>query len=153
MSEATVRAAINTLVSGVANTGNVYDLEPFASNWDIFLDRFKATISSVDMVRGFTISCEAINSERMVAAGARNSIVRYAYTYRIRGYQGFDYDTSTEKAFLIVVLAVMAALDGGIVSGDIYNAELAQLEIYQPRSFGGLLCHYAEITQVVYEQI
>jgi len=153
MSEATIRASIKTLIDGVSNIGKTYDLEPFAATWDVFLDRFKTTISSVDMIRGWTISCEAINAEGMVVAGARDTINRYQYTYKIRGYQGLDYDTSTEKNFLVVVLAVMAALDGGIVSGDVYNAQLAQLEVYQPRTFGSVLAHYAEITQIVWEQI
>ena len=153
MSEAAIRASIFALVDGVANSGNVYDLEPFADTWDVFLDRFKTTISGVAMIRGFTVSCEAIAREGMVAGGARNTINRSAYTYKVRGYQGFDYETSTEKAFLLIVLAVMDALDGGIVSGDVFNAQLAQLDVYQPRVIGGVLCHYAEITQMVWEQI
>ena len=153
MSEATVRASIKTLLDAVSNIGNVYDIEPFADTWDVFLDRFKATISSTDMIRGWTISCEAIGAEGQIASGARSTANVHAYTYRIRGYQGFDYDTSTEKVFLIVVLAVMAALDGGIVSGAVFNANLAQLPIYEPRTFGGVLCHYAEIEQTVWEQI
>ncbi len=153
MSEATVRASIKTLVDGVSNIGNVFDLEPFAVPWDVFLDKFKATISSVDQIRGWTISCEAIERTGLVAAGTRNQHNVDNYTYKIRGYQSLDSDTSTEKTFLIVAVAVMNALDGGIVSGPVYNAELAQLTAYVPRMFGGVLCHYAEITQVVMEQI
>ena len=153
MSEATVRASIKTLVDGVSNIGSVYDLEPFASTWDVFLDRFKVTISTVEMIRGWTISCEAIERSGLVSAGTRAQHNVNNYTYKIRGYQGFNYDTSTEKTFLIVALAVMDVLDGGIVSGAVFNADLAQLNPYAPRVFGGVLCHYAEITQVVMEQI
>jgi hypothetical protein len=153
MSEATVRASIKTLIEGVSNVGLVYDLEPFANTWDIFLKYFKTTISSVNMVRGWTISCEAISAQGFVATGGRNTGNQYFYEYHIRGYQGFDYETSTEKAFLTVVLAVMAALNGGIVSGTVFNADLAQLTSYTPRVFDGVLCHVAEITQIVREQI
>lgn len=153
MTEATVRASIDTLLDGVSNIGNVYDLEPFADTWDIFLDRFQTTISSVDMIRGWTISCESIAREGFVAAGARDTHNLNIYEYHIRGYQSFDYDSGTEKSFLVVALAVMDALDGGIVSGDVVNADLAQLITYAPRVIGGVLCHYAEIVQVVRESI
>jgi hypothetical protein len=153
LSEATVRASIKTLIEGVANAGLVYDLEPFASDWDVFISRFKTTISSVDMIRGWTISCEAIPAQGFVATGARNTGNQYLYEYHIRGYQSFDYETETEKAFLAIVLDVMAALNGGIVSGTVFNADLAQLTSYTPRTFGGVLCHVAEITQIVREQI
>ena len=153
MSEATVRASIKTLLDGVSNVGSVYDLEPFAATWDVILDRFKVTIGSVDQIRGFTISCEAIERRGLVSAGTRDQHNVNHYTYKIRGYQGLDSDTSTEKTFLIVVEAVMDALDGGIVSGAVFNAELAQLTSYTASVFGGVLCHHAQITQVVMEQI
>jgi ribosomal protein L30E len=153
LSEATVRASIKTLLEGVTNIGLVYDLQPIATTWDVFLDRFKTTISSVNMIRAWTISCEAIERQGQVATGARNTGNINIYQYKIRGYSSFDYETSTEKAFLIVALAVMDALDSGIVSGTVYNADLAQLTSYQPDMLGGALCHVAEITQIVREQI
>ncbi len=153
MSEATVRASLKTILESVSDVGIVYDLEPFADTWDVFISRFKTTVSSVDMIRGWTISCEAIPAQGFVATGARDTGNEYDYEYHIRGYQGFDFETNTEKAFLLIVLAVMAALNGGIVSGTVFNADLAQLTSYVPRVFGGVLCHVAEITQIVREQI
>lgn len=153
MSEATVRASIVTLISGVSNVGNVYNREVLANTWDVFLDRFKTTISSVDQIRGFTVSCTAIERAGLVTAGVRNSANQNKYTYTIRGVQSYNYTNSTETAFLTIVVAVMDALDGGIVSGNVFNATLAQLPIYDIRTFGDTLCHYAEITQVVMEQI
>jgi hypothetical protein len=153
MSEATVRASIKTLIESVSNVGLVYDNQPFADTWDLFITRFKTTISSVDMVRGWTISCEAIEATGFVATGGRNTGNQYFYQFRIRGYQSFDYETDTENAFIALAIAVMAALNGGIVSGTVFNADLAQLTSYTPRVFGGVLCHVAEITQIVREQI
>ena len=153
MSEATVRASIKTLVSGVANAGEVYDLEPFADTWDGFLDRFKTNIGGSFVIRGWSISCEAVARQGQVASGVRNTANVSQYEYRVRGYQSFDYENATEKTFLTLALAVMDALDSGIVSGGIFNANLAQLTAYEPRTFGGVLCHYAEIQQTVWEQI
>lgn len=153
MSEATVRASIKTLIESVTNIGLVYDLQPIANTWDVFLDRFKTTVSSVDMIRAWTISCEAIERQGFVASGDRNTGNINIYEYKIRGYTSFDFEISTEKIFLVVALAVMDALDSGIVSGTVYNADLAQLTSYQPDMLGGVLCHVAEITQLVREQI
>lgn len=154
MSEATTRAAIKTLLEGVSNIGLVYDLEPFADNWNVFIDRFKTTVSSVSMIRGWTISCEAIGRTGLTAGGARNLNNTNEYQYRIRGYQSFDYETSTEKTFMTLTIAVMDALDSGITgTGNVINANLAQLTSYAPRVFGGVLCHVAEIEQVVRETI
>jgi len=153
MSEATVRASIKTLIESVSNVGLVYDLEPFADSWDVFITRFKTTISTVDMIRGWTISCEAIPAQGFVATGLRNTGNQYFYDYKIRGYQSFNFEISTEKTFLTLAIAVMAALNSGIVSGTVFNADLAQLTSYTPRMFDGVLCHVVEITQIVKEQI
>lgn len=153
MSEATVRASIKTLIESVSNVGLVYNREPLVNTWDQFLVFFKTTISSVDMIRGWTISCEAIPAVGFVASGGRNTGNQYNYEYHIRGYQSFNYNTDTENAFLLIAQAVMAALNSGIVGGTVFNADLAQLISYTPRLFDGVLCHVAEITQIVREQI
>lgn len=153
MSEATVRSSIKTLIESVSNVGLVYDNQPFADTWDLFITRFKTTISSVDMIRGWTISCEAIPAIGFVASGGRNTGNQYTYEYHIRGYQSFNFDTDTENTFLAIAIEVMAALNGGIVSGTVFNAGLAQLTSYTPRLFDGVLCHVAEIVQMVKEQI
>ncbi len=154
MSEATVRASIKTLVEGVTDIGIVYDLEPFASDWDVFLSRFQTTISSVDMIRGWTISCEAIPAnQNFVLTGKRNTGNQSIYEYHIRGYQSFNFETETEKTFLTLAIAVTAALNAGIVGGTVFQANLAQIPSYAPGMFVNVLCHVVEIVQVVREQI
>lgn len=151
MSEATIRASIKTLVESVSNVGMVYDHEPFADTWNAYVDHFKCTVLGRKQIRAFTISCEAIPRERLTVASVRNSHNQARLTYKIRGYCGFDESSCTETEFLGVVIAVMAKLDTGIVTGNAYNAPIAQLDSYTPRTFGGVLCHYAEITQEVIE--
>lgn len=152
MSEATVRTAIVALINGVSNVGTVLNREPLDNTWDEFLDRFKVTISSVDQIRGFTVSCEAIPSEGFIATGARNTGLIDNYQFKIRGYCSLNYDNATETDFLAVCINVRDALNGGIVSGSVFNADPAQIDTYTPRIFGGTLCHYCEITQVVREK-
>jgi len=153
MSEATVRASIVTLVEAVTDIGKVYNRQPSITTWDKFLTFFKTRIGKVDYIRGWTVSCEAIAREGLILGGARDSIRQAHYTYKIRGYHTVNHDKNTENTMLLLALAVMDALDGGIVSGNVYTAELAQLPTYQHRFFGDILCHYAEITQVVTEQL
>lgn len=153
MSEATVRASIKTLVEAVSNVGEVYDHEPFAADWREYVDQFKCNVLGRDQIRAFTISMEATPRERLAVAGARNTHNQARHTYKIRGYCGFNEDCDTENEFLTVVIAVLAKLDTGIVTGNAYNAPIAQLDTYVPRTFGGVLCHFAEITQEVIEII
>jgi len=153
VSEATIRAALVATIDAVDNTGTVVNREPWASTWDAFLDIFKVTIDSVDMIRGFTVSMETMPQEGLVTTGARYSSLKRDFTYRIRGYNGVSYANSSEINFLTVIIAVIDALDqSSLVALPVINALPAQLEIYEPRMFGGLLCHYAEITQVVSER-
>lgn len=153
MSEATVRAGIKTLIESVSNVGEVYDHEPFAATWDEFVEQFKCRVLGREQIRAFTISCEAIPRERLSVASTRSSHNQARLTYKIRGYCGFSEEHSTETEFLGVVIAVLNKLDTGIVTGNAYNAPIAQLDSYVPRTFGGVLCHYAEITQEVIEVI
>ena len=127
MSESTVRASIKTILESVSDIGLVYNREAYSSEYDIFIDRFKTTISSVDMIRAWTISCEAIPAIGFVATGSRDTGNEYDYEYHIRGYQSFDFGTDTENTFLTLAIAVMAALNGGTVSGTVFNADLGQL--------------------------
>jgi len=153
MSEATVRASIKTLIEAVSNVGLVYDHEPFAATWDEYVDQFKCKVLGRDQVRAWTISMEAMPRERLTVASARNTHNQARFNYKVRGYCGFNEECETETEFMTVVIAVLNKLDTGIVTGNAYNAPVAQLDNYVPRTFGGVLCHYAEITQEVIEII
>lgn len=152
MSEATIRAAIKTIVESVDDVGVVLNREPWAATWDVFLDRLKTAIGGSDTIRGFAVSCEQISQDGFITNGVRATANSRHHTFKIRGFAAVDYDNSSETVFLAVVIAVMDALDAGtssLVAGDVIDAGLSQLDSYAPRVFGGVLCHYAEITQVV----
>jgi hypothetical protein len=149
MSEATVRGLVKTVVEGVTNVGLVHDYQRLATDFTVLLDRFKTTISGQEQIRGWTISLEAAPGERMTFGA-----VQRTYQYKIRGYFGLKDSSATEKSALLVVFAVMDALDvdttirpgaGGT------TASPCSLEVYEPRMFGSMLCHYAEITQLIRE--
>jgi hypothetical protein len=133
MSETATRALVYAVVNGVSNVGQVHDYERWANDWTTFLDRFKATISSVSVIRGWTITC----------AGWTQDHAMRVYTYKVRGYFGLDDSAASEKAAMLIVDAVCQALD---ISDDFDEGEMAELTAFEPRMFGTTLCHYAEIT-------
>ena len=147
MTEATVRARLDTVVSAVSGIQNVYDYERHTANWSAMLDLFK---TSADKWHGWTISCQSI-AQQWHEISADN-ILR-TYTYKIRGYYAFDDSAGSEKVFMVIVEDVLEALDAdSTLQGATYLlVPASQLTIYEPRFFGGVLCHYAEITMEVQE--
>ena len=133
MSEATMRALVYGLVAGVSNVGQVHDYERWANDWTTYLDRFKTTISGSDVVRGWTITCAGWTQDH----GVRS------YIYKVRGYFGLDDSAASEKTAIGIVEDVCEALN---TSSDFDDVEAAELSIFEPRLFGSVLCHYAEIT-------
>lgn len=152
MSEATVRASLKTILQAVSNIGQVHDYVRFASDWTAYLGLFKTTISGSDVIRGWTITSTAEGREGWIAGGSRDTYTAKTHTFIIRGYLGLDDSASTEKTARALVETVMDALDNGsIITGNVINASLSQLTTFEPRVFGDVLCHYAEISQQVLE--
>lgn len=147
MSEAAVRARIKTRIETVDNIGVLYDHEPFAATWDEYIGQFKCYILGREQIRGFTITCDVLPRERLTMGGYNQA----RYNYTINGYCGISTDSDTENEFFGVANSVASSLNTGIVSGNVYSAPPAQIAAYVPRIFGGVLCHYAEITQEVIE--
>ena len=150
MSEAVVRALIDTIVSAVSGTQNVYDYERHVGDWSAMLDLFK---TSADKWHGWTITCQSFPQVH-TSIGTDKHIVR-TYTYKVRGYYAFDDSAASEKVFMVIVEDVVEALDAdSTLHGTGYlGNDPADLTLYEPRFFGGVLCHYAEITQTAKEQM
>ena len=157
MSEATIRAALNTIVGGVANIGTVHDYERWSNEWNDFLTLMKTTISSTDVIRGWTIGYGGYVPSHPSIGGATwrefgmTGRVK-AHTFYIRGYLGvYDTDESEKTAAALAEL-VCDTLDADttIRGSTYYYAEPAVL-LFEARMFGGVLCHYTQITQIVVE--
>lgn len=132
-SESTTRSDIYAIVNVVTGVGMVHDYERWANDWSTFLDRFKTTISGSTLIRGWTITCSAWIQDHAMRV----------YTYKIRGYFGLDDSAASEKIALGIVEAVAKALN---TSNKFDNFEVCQLDVFEPRLFGSVLCHYAELT-------
>lgn len=146
MAEATIRAAIASILGTVTNIGKVHDFERWAADWSKFIAFFRTRISGVDQVRGWEISRKAPITE--TGDDTRT------HTYAIRGYMGVDDSAQSEKTFSALVEAVAAAFrTNKTLNGAALGQDFIQVETLDTRSFGGVLCHYAELTLTVYEFI
>ena len=158
MSEATTRAYIESVVEGVSNVGSVHDYQRWAVKWPDFLSRFKVEIGGSDVIRGWTIALQSFTSEYLIYPNDDgNNIVIRDYVYKIRGYFGLDDAAASEKTAMAVVEDVIEALDADTTlhaQTEFWDeTSPAHLDTFEPRMFGSVLCHYAEITQHVKEEI
>ena len=158
MSEATVRAQINTVVAAVTNIGGVHDYERWSDDWSAFLTQHKVTISSVDQIRTWLIGYRGFpesvtDGQFNIVPGARR------HRFMIFGFLGLDDSAGTEKTFSALAEAVCDALDGDNGAGGLHNpasflyAHPAMLVTVDMRVYGDVLCHYAEIQMEVEEVV
>jgi hypothetical protein len=155
VAEATIRARIDTVISAVSNSGLVYDYERWATDWTTYLDRFKTTISSVEVIRAWTITCSAIAPNMITAMGSSGSDTELSYRFVVRGYFGLDDENASEKTAIALVEDVVIALNADSTLRAYFGAgakPLAECTIFEPRFFGDVLCHYAEITLPIQER-
>lgn len=153
--EAAIRAQLKSTIQGVSNTGVVHDYLRWAAEYSAFLDLFKTTISGKSVIRGWTITCESMpqrqDGDDGATYGTRATGNIQTFNYRLRFYAGLDDSAATEKTILTLALNVVDALDTAttVIDSTSLIATPAQLEVFEPRMFGSVLCHYAEIVQVV----
>ena len=146
MSESAIRAAIKTTLAAVTNIGKVHDYERWALDWTKFIAYFKTRISNVDQIRGWEIGRKAPVTED------ETSVKKH--TYSIKGYMGVEDAAETEKTFNTLIEAVAAAFRSDrTLAGAALGHDFIQVDVLDTRSFGGVLCHYVELSLAVYEHI
>lgn len=158
MTEAVIRARIDTVVSAVSNVGQVYDYirtPKVQDTWSEFLDLYKTTIGGNQVIRGWTITCESIAPSELIAIGSEGSDTQLNYVFKVRGFFGIDDENESEKTAIAIVEDVVIALNGDSTLRDYYGSGpqgLAECTIFEPREYGDVLCHYAEISLPVQER-
>ena len=161
MSETQARLDLYTIVSAVSNVGLVYDIQKWSNDWSKFLDHFKTTISGTAQIRGWCVTGGAPVTDSMEGYAwdidKDNMVITRTYNYVIRGVFSLNDASSTEKTALGISINVMTALNKSATlhNGTRYDQRtpLATLDIFEPRVFGGTLCHYAEIRQQLIEAV
>lgn len=144
MSEADNRAGIYNTLAAVTDIGQVYDYERWAPTWDAFIDLFKTTTVGDPHIRGWEISQKAPVSEDRTSVKMR--------TYSIKGYMSVNDAAATEKTFATLIDAVAAAFRSDqSLGGMAHGHDFIQVDVMETRMFGSVMCHYAELSIVVYD--
>jgi hypothetical protein len=153
MSESAIRAQIYAILSGVTDIGKVYDYERWAADWTTFINFFKVTIDEADQIRGWEIGRRSAKEAQTVLGISSLSRER-THLFVIRGYMGLSDADATEKIFNDLIEAVATAFRANkTLNGSARDHDFIQAEVIDMRTFGGVLCHYTELTIMVYERI
>jgi hypothetical protein len=144
----TIRDQIKTSLDSVADIGNVYDYQRLRTEMKGYLDLFQTEISSQKQIRGWIVTVEDWGTR---SGSIGNGCIYRAYHFVVRGYQSIIDSIATEKTFLSLIELVDKQLvtDLRLLSSDYVLREYPVLRVFEPRLFGGVLCHYAEIDMIV----
>ena len=156
MSLADIREQIKVLLSGVSGIGIVHDYERWAAEWPKFLDLYK--VEATGKLNGWTISRKKTPKSLL----AKGGISTRTHHIMIRGIYGLKDSDASELVFQEIIEAIVAEF----AKHDTLNATCftcsatdnapgdedgIQVDLVENRSFGGVLCHYAELSLFVQE--
>ncbi len=136
MSDATLRAGIKTILTGVPGAGTVHDYECWIVNTDEFLEQFRDAASG--WVMGWEITRTQVKTERM------GGMYKVTSKYRLKGYYALQDADATEEALQAIVDALIAAFLAAKIPGT-QGRTLPRAKRIGVRMFGTVLCHHAEI--------
>lgn len=152
MSEKTIRQAIVDAIVSVESTGEVYDHVPWASTFDVVLDKFRIMEEGKQLLRGFTVSMVEMSQTGKITQTSSGTDIR-SYSYEVLGFQSVKTSTDevppdnrgndSENQFLEIVLDVMAELDKTNLST--FRRPRCQLDNYRADMVGSVLSHVATI--------
>lgn len=150
MSEATARADIHDVLLTVDQIGEVHSYERLVTDWSKFLDLFKSKDGGTDQIRGCMLAYRGFDPEIVGAAGCD---LRH-HRFTIFHFLSINDEAETEKDAAALAEDICNKLDRDPTLRGIayYGRSPATLSVFEPRMFGGVLCHYSEISKVVAEE-
>ena len=159
MSQATQRAHLKAVLDSVSDIGQTYDYLKWAMHWSDVLAAFKTTIGGDDVIRGWTMEVRAIPAGSLAwetnQSNKSTATVLRTYRWAFRGVLGHNDADETEKTAASLAEAVMNALDLDPTLHDqtVYYGDTPPCsgDVLELRHFGGVLCHYVEISQELQE--
>jgi len=158
MSVANIRTQIKIILESVAGIGVVHDYERWAVDWAKALQLFKP--SNQDKINGWMIT--RTKTQEWVDTFNRNFSLHH---FLIRGVYSLDDAGASEKIFQDLIEAVRDKfrtnynLNGSCESiypdtGPPYEGRAGvQVDLIEVRTFGGVLCHYCELSLYAKERI
>ena len=146
MSYSGILADIKAILQTVPGAGDkIYDYERWSADWDTYLTLFKAD----GIIKGFTITRNKTTEE------AQSSRTNWRiHTFIIRMFYALkDSDASEKKAQNLVEDIASAFRSKPELLGSCIQTSPVQVDVFEPRMFGSVLCHYAELRLNVTEEI
>jgi hypothetical protein len=141
-----IRNDLAQIIETVPGIGTVHKYLRWSVRYDTFLELFK---DSVDKINGCMIT-RVKTPEEWVGGGRtseRNHMMKIICIYGLK-----DGDASELIFQDTIIEGICAALrTHKTVNNKTATLGLPQVDIVEPRKFGNVLCHYAEITVSVVE--
>jgi hypothetical protein len=153
MSDTAIRTAIKEVLNTVENIGVVHDYERHAATWEKFIELFRTVIAGQGQIRGWEITRrQRTGRQGTMGAGFRETERRHVY--KLHGYLGLQDLMASEKTFQSLIDAICAAFaDTPRLGGATNSHEFIQVNVIEPRMFGGVLCHFCEMSLTVIEPV
>ena len=150
-----IRSQIKNILEDVHGIGVVYDHEKWASTWDKFINFFR---NGENLINGWMITRRR-TQKFILAQGGEDTRVHH---FIIKGIMGLNDARDTEIIFQDLIEDIVERFDRYDtlnntcwsccpVNGPARLTSGIQVNVVEPRMFGSVLCHYAELFLYVQE--
>ena len=150
MSQAAIRDRIRVVLDSVDNIGVVHDYERFNSDLSRFMALFRTKVNNIDQIRGAQIVYRGFTQQ----LDSTCDIMRF-HNFLVITFLGVDDGEETAKTAADLVAAIVDDLDSDATlnsAASYVGLVPSQIDIFEPRVFGDVLCHYSEIRKTVPEE-
>ena len=146
MSLKDIREQIATILSTVEGMGIVHQYQRWSATWEKFLDLFKDTDGRIN---GCIISRRETPTIRdNMPTIERRHVFLFRFVYALKDAE------ASELEFQNIVERIQDAFDSQYLLGNtVINSGPVQVNLVEIRLFGGVLCHYAELTLEAVERV
>ncbi len=161
-----IGAAVAAEIEAVENAGRVHLYQRTAADMAKYIGLFRwEAPDGGDQIRGWIVTRERV-SEALGGFGASApgglipaGVNRRAHTFLLAGIMGLKDGAASELVFQDLIEAVcdrFRSNDALRLRSKVPTLERLQppqVDVIEPRAFGGVLCHYAEIRLQAFERI
>ena len=140
MSEALIRQQIYAILAAVPNVGVVHDYERWTADWAKFLELFKDPAGG--RILGWEITRVSYSSIKLSKIQEQ-----VTHEFKIQGYMGMKDADRTDVLFNAIIDGAIAPAFRGNhdLNGACSETGALRAETIDNRSFGSVLCHYADL--------
>jgi hypothetical protein len=148
-----VRTQYKTVLDSVPDRGVVHEYPRLATDWSKFLEFFKDP--DTGKILGWEVSVESTPTVvKYISGVSPNRIADMKWITIIRGYCGLSDANSTDRTFSNLVRSVLIKfLPEDTLGGQVDRVEPMVAGEITERMFGGVLAHFVELRQPIWERV